>query len=107
MEKNLKTKETKTQAIQRQIFDGRKVVIIGSRENKPTALVRIRYNNTDTNGTQKWRIIIDNEEYRTSEIKINCPTRTLTEKFEEIGEKHHIVCDAKEVIFEKNIATIY
>ena len=48
MEKNLKTKETKTQAIQRQILDGRKVMIIGSRENKPTALVRIRYNNTDS-----------------------------------------------------------
>lgn len=106
MEENKKQKkETKVQTIQRQILDGRKVALVSS--EKITTLVRIRYNNTDTDGTKKWRIIIDEEEYHTSEIKISCPTRTLTETLEEIGEKHHIVCDATGIIFENNIATIY
>jgi hypothetical protein len=105
MESKKQNKETKVQTIQRQILDGRKVALVSS--EKITTLVRIRYNNTDTDGTKKWRIIIDEEEYHTSEIKISCPTRTLTETLEEIGEKHHIVCDATGIIFENNIATIY
>lgn len=105
METKRHHKETKVQTIQRQILDGRKVVLVSS--EKLTTLVRIRYNNTDTDGTQKWRVIIDNEEFHTSEIKISCPTRTLTETFEEVGEKHHIVCDSTGVIFENNIANIY
>ena len=43
----------------------------------------------------------------TSEIQINCPTRTLTEEFEGVGEKHHIVCDTTGVVFENNKAIIY
>jgi len=98
-------KETKVQAIQRQILDGRKVALVSS--EKLTTLVRIRYNNNDTDGTQKWRIIIDDQEFQTSEIKISIPTRTLTETFEGIGKKHHFVCDSTGIIFENNIATIY
>jgi len=97
--------ETKNQIIQRNILEGRKVALISS--EKLTSLVRIRYNNNDTDGTQKWRVIIDDQEFQTSEIKISIPTRTLTETFEGIGEKHHIVCDATGVIFENNKATIY
>lgn len=105
METKKQHKETKVQTTQRQILDGRKVALVSS--EKLTTLVRIRYNNSDTDGTKKWRIIIDNQEFHTSEIKISCPTRTLTETFEEVGEKHHIVCDATGVIFENNVATIY
>ena len=105
METTKQHKETKVQTIQRQILDGRKVALVSS--EKLTTLVRIRYNNTDTDGTQKWRVIIDDEEFFTSEIKISIPTRTLTETFEGIGEKHHFVCDATGVIFENNVATIY
>ena len=100
-----KATESKTQTIQRNILEGRKVALVSS--EKLTTLVRIRYNNTDTDGTQKWRVIIDDEEFFTSEIKISIPTRTLTETFEGIGEKHHFVCDSKVVIFENNVANIY
>jgi hypothetical protein len=100
-------KETKTQTIQRQILEGRNVVLLAKKDKEVHFLVRIRYNNTDTDGTQKWRVIIDEEEYHTSEIQINCPTRTLTEEFEGVGEKHHIVCDTTGVVFENNKATIY
>lgn len=97
--------ETKTQIIQTNILEGRKVALVSS--EKLTSLVRIIYNNNDTDGTQKWRIIIDDQEFKTSEIKISIPTRTLTETFEGIGEKHHFVCDSKVVIFENNVANIY
>jgi len=98
-------KQTKVQAIQSRILGGSKV-LLKSVEN-PTTLVRVRYNNNDTDGTKKWRVIIQEEEYHTSEIKISCPTRTLTETFDGIGEKHHLVCDATGIIFENNVATIY
>lgn len=92
-----------TETIQGYISEGREVVI--KKENE-TSFVRIRFNNMDTDGTEKWRVIINGNEFRTSEIMINCPTRTLTEKFEDVGVKHHIVCDAKEIIFKNNIAHI-
>lgn len=102
MEKETKQVST-TESIQKFILEGRDVVI--KKENE-TSFVRIRYNNTDTDGTQKWRIIINGNEFHASEIIINCPTRTLTENFTEVGVKHHIVCDAKEIIFKNNVATI-
>ena len=92
-----------TDSIQKFIVEGREVVM--KKENE-TSFVRIRFNNSDTDGTEKWRIIINGNEFRTSEIIINCPTRTFSEKFEDVGVKHHVVCDAKEIIFKNNIATI-
>lgn len=90
-------------SIQKFIVEGREVVM--KKENE-TSFVRIRFNNSDTDGTEKWRIIINGNEFHTSEIIINCPTRTFSEKFEDVGVKHHVVCDAKEIIFKNNIATI-
>ena len=92
-----------TDSIQKFIVEGREVVM--KKENE-TSFVRIRFNNMDTDGTEKWRIIINGNEFHTSEIIINCPTRTFTEKFEDVGIKHHVVCDAKEIIFKNNIATV-
>jgi hypothetical protein len=68
--------------------------------------VRIKFNDDDTDGSEKWRLLINGNEFYTREILINCPTRTLTEKFEDIGIKHHVVCEAKEVIFKDNVAII-
>jgi hypothetical protein len=93
-----------TETIQNFISEGREVVI--KKENE-TSFVRIRFNNMDTDGTGKWRVIINGNEFQTAEIIINCPTRTLTEKFEDVGVKHHVVCEAKEIIFKNNIANIY
>lgn len=93
-----------TETIQNFISEGREVVL--KKENE-TSFVRIRFNNMDTDGTGKWRVIINGNEFQTSEIIINCSTRTLTEKFEDVGIKHHVVCEAKEIIFKNNIATIY
>ena len=101
---NHKKETNQTETIQKYILEGRKVVI---KKEGETSFVRIRINNTDTDGNEKWRLIVNGNEFHTSEIIINCSTRTFTEKFEDIGIKHHIVCDAKEIIFEKNIANIY
>jgi len=94
---------TAKETIQKFISEGREVVMM--KENE-TSFVRIRFNNDDTDGTNKWRILINGNEFYTSEIIINCPTRTLTEKFEEIGIKHHIVCEAKKIVFKGNMANI-
>lgn len=93
------TKET----IQKYILEGRKVLI--KKENE-TSFVRIRFNNNDTDGTTKWRVIINGNLFHTSEIVFNCQTRTMTENFDEVGIKHHIVCNANEIIFKNNVAYI-
>jgi hypothetical protein len=103
MAKSEKLAETQTQTIQRSIKEGRQVIM--KKENE-SLFVRIRFNNMDTDGSEKWRILVNGNEFLTSEIIINCNTRTLTENFVDVGIKHHIVCDAKEVIFKDNIATI-
>ena len=92
------------ETIQKQILEGRKVVI--KKENE-TCFVRIRYNNMDTDGTERWRILINGNQFHCNEIIVNIKSWTLTEKFEDVGIKHHIVCEAKEVIFEKNICNIW
>jgi len=105
METKKQNNETKVQAIQRQILDGRKVVIISN--EKTLTLVKIISNNIDTDGSKKWLIIINKEEYYTSEIKINCFSSTFSEKLDNFTEKNSIVCEAKEIIFENNVATIH
>jgi hypothetical protein len=75
------------------------------KENE-TSFVRIRINNEDNDGTKKWCILINGNEFYTSEIIINCPSRTLTENLEDIGVKHHIFCEAKEIVFKNNIANV-
>ena len=102
MEKD-KKELSATDTIQKFIVEGREVVM---KKESETSFVRIRMNNMDTDGTEKWRITINGNEFHTSEIIINCPTRTFTEKFEDVGIKHHIVCEAKEIIFKNNIATV-
>jgi len=99
------SKEMNTQLeIQKLITSGRKVLL--KKENELT-LVRIRYNNTDTDGTTKWRLLLNGNEFQVSEIVIHTKSRTFSEKFEDIGIKHHIICDAREIIIENNIANIY
>lgn len=105
METNSKNKQTKVQAIQRQILDGRKVVIINS--EKTITVFKIINNDIDTDGSKKWLIIINKEEYYTPEIKINCFYTNFSEKIDNFSERHYIVCVAKEIIFEKNIANIW
>ena len=98
-----KAKLTHTEIIQQNIKEGRQVVM---KKETESLFVRIRFNNMDTDGSEKWRLIVNGNEFHTSEILINCPTRTLSEKFVDVGVKHHVVCEAKEVIFKDNIATI-
>jgi adenine C2-methylase RlmN of 23S rRNA A2503 and tRNA A37 len=105
----MKTKENSKEMntaseIQKLISSGRKVLL--KKENELT-LVRIRYNNHDTDGTTKWRLLLNGNEFQVSEIVIHTKSRTFSEKFEDIGIKHHIICDAREIIIENNIANIY
>ena len=91
------------ETLQSDINKGRQVVL---REDEKLITVRIRYNNQDTDGTQRWRLLVFGSEFLTSEIIINTVSKTFSENFEKLGVKHHIVCQAKEIVFFKNIATI-
>jgi len=103
MAKQKQQQQTQTEIIQQNIKEGRLVVMKKENQN---LLIRIRFNNMQTDDSEKWRLLVNGNEFQTSEIFINCPTRTLTERFEDVGIKHHIVCDAKEVLFKDNMATI-
>lgn len=103
MKKNKSVQETQVQTIQRYITEGREVMI---KKESEILLIRIRYNNEDTDGSKRWRTLVNGNEFYSSEIIINCSSRTISENFENIGVKHHIICEAKELVFKNNIANI-
>lgn len=92
-------------ALQDLILEGKKILMKKSDDNY---FIEIRFNHNDIDGTRKWRIILDDLEFHTSEILINISSRTESKFVEEFGGyQHHIVCDAREVIFKDNIANIW
>lgn len=91
------------ESIQKLIIEGNKVLF----KEDGVIFVQIRFNNNDVDGTRKWRVIFNGNEFHTSEIFVEIPSRTESKFYEDLGEyKHHIVCKANTVNFEKNICTI-
>lgn len=100
----LKKNSTTITELQDLILQGRKIIM-----KKPNSkyFIQIRFNHNDIDGTRKWRVIMDGLEIHISEIMISTPCRTESEFYEDLGGyKHHIVADAKEVVFDKLIAYI-
>ena len=100
----LQKNSTTATALQDLILEGRKIIM-----KKPNGkyFIQIRFNHNDIDGTRKWRVIMDGLEFHISEIIITTPCRTESEFYEDLGGyKHHIVADAKEVVFDKLIAYI-
>jgi hypothetical protein len=90
--------------LQNLILEGRKILM-----KKPDGkyFIEVRFNHNDTDGTRKWRIILDGLEFHVSEIMINTPCKTETKFYEDFGGyKHHIVTDSTTVVFDKLIAYI-
>jgi hypothetical protein len=101
---DLKKNSTTATNLQDLISEGRKILI---KKPQGNYFIQIRYNLNDIDGTRKWRIILDGLEFQVSEIKLTIPCRTESEFHEDLGGyKHHIVTEAKEVVFEKLIAYI-
>lgn len=96
--------KTQVEELQKQILSGRKVLM--SLENGEKMHVSIRYNNMDTDGTTPWRVVVNDVEYLTSDVKINIFTTTESVDIPDVGKKYRIGCMANKVIFENNIATI-
>ena len=96
-------KEVVASEIQEYILEGRQVLI--KKEGEKTH-VSIRYNNMDTDGTKKWRLLLNGNEFLASEIFINIPTRTESIEIKGVGIKHHIACLANQIEFKNNIARI-
>lgn len=89
--------------IQLYISEGRDILM--KKENEMTH-VAIRYNNSDTDGTKKWRILLNKNEFLVSEIFVNILSKTETVDIKDIGIKHHISCSANQIEFKNNIAYI-
>ena len=101
----LQKKTQSKDSVQELILSGKKIVF---KEQDKNIFIEIRFNLNDVDGTRKWRIIFKGHEFHTQEILIETSTRTQSKFVEELGGyQHHIVCDAKEIIFENNIATIW
>ena len=89
--------------IQEYISEGREVLI--KKEGEKTH-VSIRYNNMDTDGTKKWRLLLNGNEFLATEIFLNISTRTESIEIEGVGIKHHISCLANQIEFKNSIARI-
>ena len=100
----LQKNSTSANILQQMILEGRKILM---KKPEGNYFIQIRFNHNDIDGTRKWRVIMDGLEFHVSEIKITIPCRTESEFYEDLkGYKHHIVAEAKEVVFEKLIAYI-
>lgn len=73
--------------------------------------VKIRYNTLCDDDTLFWRILINGEEKVASDIIINIPAHTTRDDVfdihrDKIVNKHHISCQANEVIWDGSKVTI-
>lgn len=101
LQENTTTKET----LQKFILEGKKIVL---KKIEQPLFVQIRFNHFDTDGSQKWRTIIDGTEFLVSEIFIKTNCRTESQFYPELeGYKNHIVVDADRVEYIHNQAIIY
>jgi hypothetical protein len=101
---DLKKNSTSANNLQDLILQGRKILM---KKPEGNYFIQIRFNNNDIDGTRKWRVIMDGLEFHVSEISLSIPCKTESEFYEDLGGyKHHIVAEAKEVVFEKLIAYI-
>lgn len=101
---NLKKNNTTASNLQDLILEGRKILM---KKSEGSYFIQIRFNHNDIDGTRKWRVIMDGLEFHVSEIMLSIPCRTESEFYEDLGGyKHHIVAEAKEVLFDKLIAYI-
>jgi hypothetical protein len=101
---DLKKSSTSATNLQDLILEGRKILM---KKPEDSYFIQIRFNHNDIDGTRKWRVIMDGLEFHVSEIFLSRQCRTESVYDEDFGGyKHHIVADAKEVIFDKLIAYI-
>lgn len=62
--------------------------------------VKIRYNTQVNDDFLYWRVVIEGVERLASDIRVNVPTFTTKDFIEEVGMKHHITCEANELIWD-------
>lgn len=69
--------------------------------------VKLRYNTLCDDNRNFWRILIDGMEYTCSDVLFEIPTHTTRDiVYDSVRkskvDKHHISCQANEVIWEEN-----
>jgi len=101
---DLKKSSTSATNLQDLISEGRKILM---KKTEGNYFVQMRFNFNDVDGTRKWRVILDGLEFQVSEILLSVPCKTESEFYEDLGGyKHHIIAEAKEIVFDKLIAYI-
>jgi hypothetical protein len=101
---DLKKSNATANALQDLILQGRKILM---KKPEGNYFIEIRFNHNDIDGTRKWRVIMDGLEFHVTEVILNTTCKTESTFYEELGGyKHHIIAEAKEVVFEKLIAYI-
>lgn len=69
-------------------------------------IVKIRYNTTVSDNFLFWRVLIQEIEYLASDIKINVPTYTTKDFIDGVGMKHHITCEANDIVWNEENKTV-
>lgn len=73
--------------------------------------VKIRYNTLCDDNHSFWRILIDGEEFTVSNIIAEVPLHTTRDKVfdpirNQIVDKHHMSCQANEVVWKGDVIII-
>jgi len=68
--------------------------------------VKIRYNTAVDDDFLYWRVLIDGIEHLASDIVIEVPTYSTKDEIEGVGIKHHISCEAEEIIWDEEIKKV-
>jgi hypothetical protein len=91
------------QKIQTSITEGKEVVI--QKENEKT-LVYVSKNTNDTDGTRKWLLLLDGNEFYSAEVVFGTLASTQSINIKDVGIRHCIHCRAIEVVFVDNVAYV-
>jgi hypothetical protein len=89
--------------IQDSITEGKEVII--NREDRKTE-VYVSQNTNDTDGTQKWTLLLDGNEFFSKEVVFGTLASTFSINIKDVGIRHCIHCKAIEVVFKDSIAYV-
>lgn len=73
--------------------------------------VKIRYNTQCRDGRNFWRVLVNGTEKICANVILECPTHTTMDEVwdpgkQEMVQKHHISCQAQEILWKGEVAII-
>ena len=68
--------------------------------------VKIRYNTMAQEEDPHWRVLIEEEEHLATHVILEIPSYTTKDLIPEVGEKWHISCQPKDVLWHGTICVL-